>query len=103
MNLLNMPGDAPDSLATTPCPKADDALCRRLARAKLKLDRLERDVTTKDLSALTAARVEFALAARKVADALVAQGLGSEDADRNATEAAKGPNVLPPAPWEAGR
>ncbi|MGQ4878551.1 hypothetical protein ACOJCM_08260 [Billgrantia sp. LNSP4103-1] len=54
------------------------ALCKRLVMAKTKLDRLERDGTCKDLSALSAARVEFALASRALADALIAQELAEE-------------------------
>lgn len=52
----------------------DDGLCRRLALAKIRLDRLERDVSSKDQGALSAARIEFALASRALADALIAQG-----------------------------
>jgi len=53
----------------------DMSLAGRLARAKTNLDRLERDAASKDHSALAAARVEFALASRALADELVAQGL----------------------------
>ncbi|MGQ4878543.1 hypothetical protein ACOJCM_08220 [Billgrantia sp. LNSP4103-1] len=52
----------------------DEGLCRRLALAKIKLDRLERDVGSKDQGALSASRIEFALASRALADALIAQG-----------------------------
>ncbi|MBA2781029.1 hypothetical protein [Billgrantia kenyensis] len=48
-------------------------LCRRLVMAKTQLDQLERDGACSDLSALSMARVEFALASRALADALVAQ------------------------------
>ncbi len=103
MNLLDTPGVTPNSLATSPGTTTDEAPYRRLARAKLRLDRLERDATTKDLSALTAARVEFALAARDLADTLIALGLGSENADGSMSDAAKGLATLPPAPWETRR
>lgn len=53
----------------------DMTLAGRLARAKANLDRLERDAASKDLSALAAARVEFALASRALADELIAKGL----------------------------
>ncbi|MCE8033189.1 MAG: hypothetical protein LPK20_13810 [Halomonas sp.] len=69
MNTMNVPG------LTEPEPEPLDnrALCKRLVMAKTQLDRLERDTTSKDLSALSAARVEFALASRALADALIAQ------------------------------
>lgn len=57
------------------CIGLDAALGRRLARAKVRLDRVEREVVSRDLSALAMARVEFALAARALADDLVARGL----------------------------
>lgn len=47
---------------------------RRLVHAKLLLDGLERDAGSKDMGALSAARVEFALAARALADELIARG-----------------------------
>ncbi|MCG7600775.1 hypothetical protein MHM84_13370 [Halomonas sp. McH1-25] len=51
----------------------DPALAQRLSNAKLRLDRLEQDRASRDLSALMAARVEFALASRALADHLIAQ------------------------------
>ncbi|SFH51506.1 hypothetical protein [Modicisalibacter xianhensis] len=51
----------------------DPSLVRRLAYAKLRLDRLEQDRASRDLSALMSARVEFALASRALADHLIAQ------------------------------
>lgn len=72
MNMLNMPVAAPgerEEMAT------NEALCKRLVMAKTQLDRLERDGTCKDLSALSAARIEFALASRTLADALITQEL----------------------------
>ncbi|MBZ9557885.1 MULTISPECIES: hypothetical protein [unclassified Modicisalibacter] len=68
MDTLSMTIELTDDLVAT-------TLARRLACAKLRLDRLERDFASKDESALAAARVEFALASRALADALVAQGL----------------------------
>lgn len=53
----------------------DTSLSCRLAQAKARLDRLEHDHRSRDHSALATARVEFALAARALADALIAQGL----------------------------
>lgn len=57
----------------------DALLGQRLARAKARLDRLERDLVTRDYSALATARVEFALASRAMADHLVARGLAEDD------------------------
>lgn len=57
------------------CTGLDAALERRLARAKARLDRMEREAVSRDLSALAMARVEFALAARALADDLIARGL----------------------------
>lgn len=57
------------------CVGLDAALGRRLATAKARLDRMEREVVSRDLSALAMARVEFALAARALADDLIARGL----------------------------
>lgn len=70
MNMLSMSGDSPDEVKA---PRANEALCKRLVMAKIQLDRLERDDSCKDLSALSAARIEFALASRSLADALIAQ------------------------------
>lgn len=70
MNMLSMPGGSPDEVKA---PRANEALCKRLVMAKIQLDRLERDDSCKDLSALSAARIEFALASRSLADALIAQ------------------------------
>ncbi|AXY41997.1 hypothetical protein ACFFU2_12165 [Halomonas alkalicola] len=58
------------------CLVFDTALARRLAQAKALLDRLERDSDSRDLSALGAARIEFAQASRAVADDLLSRGLG---------------------------
>lgn len=68
--MLSMPGDSPNALIE---PRANEALCKRLVMAKIQLDRLERDASCKDLSALSAARIEFALASRALADALITQ------------------------------
>lgn len=54
------------------------SLCKRLVIAKAQLDRLERDGSSKDLSALSAARIEFALASRALADALISQEAAEE-------------------------
>ncbi len=59
----------------------DALLGQRLARAKARLDRLERDLVTRDYSALATARVEFALASRAMADHLIACGLTEDDND----------------------
>lgn len=59
----------------------DVLLGQRLARARVRLDRLERDLVTRDYSALATARVEFALASRAMADHLVACGLAEDDTD----------------------
>jgi|GEM_PF-1913443 hypothetical protein len=59
----------------------DTSLGRRLARAKARLDRLERDLVTRDHNALATARVEFALASRAMADHLLARGLLESDDD----------------------
>jgi hypothetical protein len=75
MNMLSAPGILPGEIEE---PSTNGALCRRLVMAKSQLDRLERDGTCKDLSALSAARVEFALASRELADALIAQEMGDE-------------------------
>ncbi|WP_290788900.1 hypothetical protein [Halomonas sp.] len=58
------------------CLVFDTVLARRLASAKALLDRLERDTDSRDLSALAAARIEFAQASRAVADNLLSRGLG---------------------------
>ncbi|AMD02253.1 MULTISPECIES: hypothetical protein [Halomonas] len=55
-------------------PLQHDNLEQRLVQAKLVLDDLERNASSKDMGALSAARVEFALAARALADELIAQG-----------------------------
>ncbi|MDN3523604.1 hypothetical protein [Halomonas ramblicola] len=57
------------------CLGFDGSLARRLARAKARLDRLERDTGSRDLAALGAARIEFTQASRAVADDLIARGL----------------------------
>lgn len=54
-------------------PQTRAALCKRLVLAKMKLDRLKQDGASRDLSALSAARVEFALASRALADVMVAE------------------------------
>ncbi|MDW5377169.1 hypothetical protein R6258_09610 [Halomonas sp. HP20-15] len=77
---IELPNDtamSPSALgdAANGASAAETALAGRLARAKANLDRLERDVASKDHSALAAARVEFALASRALADELVARGL----------------------------
>lgn len=59
----------------------DALLGQRLARAKARLDRLERDLVTRDYSALATARVEFALASRAMADHLMACGLLDREND----------------------
>lgn len=59
----------------------EEGLYRRLALAKVKLDRLERDPISKDQGALSSARIEFALAARALADALVVLGYGQAEHD----------------------
>ncbi|HSP59042.1 MAG TPA: hypothetical protein VLO12_12130 [Halomonas sp.] len=59
----------------------DALLGKRLARAKARLDRLERDLVTRDHCALTTARVEFALASRAMADYLMACGLPEDGND----------------------
>lgn len=61
-------------------PPSKQALCKRLVMAKTQLDRLERDGASKDLTALSAARIEFALASRALADELMAQELPDEPA-----------------------
>ncbi|MCA1768977.1 MAG: hypothetical protein LC652_03175 [Halomonas sp.] len=58
------------------CLVFDTVLARRLADAKTRLDRLERDTDSRDISALATARIEFAQAARAVADDLLGRGLG---------------------------
>lgn len=84
MNVLNMPSGLPDELTDQPYPMPEvppacsclgNALLKRLARARVRLDRMERDSASKDLSELAAARVEFALASRALADDLIAHGL----------------------------
>ena len=70
--------DQPVTASEVPdaCLVFDTALARRLAQAKALLDRLERDSDSRDLSALGAARIEFAQASRAVADDLLRRGLG---------------------------
>ncbi|WP_446021188.1 hypothetical protein [Billgrantia sp. Q4P2] len=75
MNMLSMPGASSDEVVG---PSANEALCKRLVMAKIQLDRLERDDSCKDLSALSAARIEFALASRALADALISQEAAEE-------------------------
>ena len=58
------------------CVAFDTELATRLACAKARLDRLERDADSRDQAALGAARIEFAQASRAVADALLDRGLG---------------------------
>ena len=61
------------------CIGLEASLARRLAEAKARLDRLEHEVDSRDLSALAMARVEFALASRAMADELIARGLHALD------------------------
>ncbi len=70
--------DQPVTASEVPdaCLVFDTALARRLAQAKALLDRLEHDSDSRDLSALGAARIEFAQASRAVADDLLSRGLG---------------------------
>ncbi|QOR37649.1 hypothetical protein HNO52_03290 [Billgrantia diversa] len=75
MNMLSMLGDSPGEVKA---PRTNEALCKRLVMAKIQLDRLEQDGSCKDLSALSAARIEFALASRSLADALIAQETSEE-------------------------
>lgn len=75
MNMLNTPLELPGPMGEV---TTNQALCKRLVMTKTRLDRLERDGTCKDLSALSAARVEFALASRALADALIAQEMEDE-------------------------
>ena len=49
----------------------DANLARRLATAKARLDRLEQQPRSRDDTALAAARIEFSLASRALADALI--------------------------------
>ncbi|PAU76146.1 hypothetical protein [Halomonas salipaludis] len=51
----------------------DANLVRRLAKAKARLDRLEQQTRSRDDTALAAARIEFSLASRALADALITQ------------------------------
>ena len=51
----------------------DASLVRRLATAKARLDRLEQQPRSRDDTALAAARIEFSLASRALADALITQ------------------------------
>ncbi|EWG98426.1 hypothetical protein [Halomonas sp. BC04] len=69
MNNLNMAGEM-----SSHDPLLSESLEQRLVQAKLLLDDLERNSSSKDMGALSAARVEFALAARALADELIAQG-----------------------------
>lgn len=66
---------------TQPDHALDLALVRRLARAKTRLDRMERDLVSRDLSALMAARVEFMLASRALADHLIAMDFHRDTAN----------------------
>lgn len=84
LDRVHMSIELPNDAAMSPPPLGDaangacaseTALAGRLARAKANLDRLERDVASKDHSALAAARVEFALASRALADELISRGL----------------------------
>ncbi|PMR76425.1 hypothetical protein [Billgrantia endophytica] len=75
MNVLKMTSELSSPL------HPDNRLARRLACAKARLDGLERDTASKDQSALAAARVEFSLASRALADALIAQGLHVSESD----------------------
>ena len=60
------------------CIGLEASLARRLAEAKARLDRLEHEIDSRDLSALATARVEFALASRALADELIARGLHAQ-------------------------
>lgn len=88
MNLPTLASELSDALPhelveqplTTPdlpqvCIGLEVSLARRLAEAKARLDRLEHEVDSRDLSALATARVEFALASRAMADELIVRGL----------------------------
>ena len=84
MNVSTGSSEPSDTVVEPPAPSPDapqdrlalDAsLGRRLAAAKARLDRLELDAVSKDVSALAKARVEFTLAARALADHLIAHGL----------------------------
>ncbi|EPC03168.1 hypothetical protein L861_22935 [Litchfieldella anticariensis FP35 = DSM 16096] len=84
MDVLDMTSRLPDELVDQPYPMPEvpptcsclgNALLKRLARAKVRLDRMERDNASRDLSELAAARVEFSLASRALADDLITQGL----------------------------
>ncbi|MBB3190696.1 hypothetical protein [Halomonas cerina] len=82
IRLSAQPGALVDQLLPLPevpsaCLGFDALLACRLARARINLNRLERDTGSRDHSALAAARVEFALAARALADDLIARGLHS--------------------------
>lgn len=81
MNAPAMPNEQAVVEAEPSGSVLDERLYQRLALAKTKLDRLERDPISKDLSALSAARIEFALAARALADALVVLGYGQAEHD----------------------
>jgi len=75
------PSDLIDQALPSPevpaaCLGFDTELARRLACAKARLDRLERDSDCRDFGALGMARIEFAQASRAVADELLARGLG---------------------------
>ncbi|WP_282041558.1 hypothetical protein [Halomonas alimentaria] len=72
--LIDQPLPSPHVPAV--CLGFDAELARRLALAKARLDRMEHDPDSRDLSALGAARIEFAQASRAVADELLARGLG---------------------------
>ncbi|MDI5891463.1 hypothetical protein [Halomonas rhizosphaerae] len=83
-----LPDAAPEELVEQPfpipnlplaCIGLEASLARRLAEAKARLDRLEHEVDSRDLSALAMARVEFALAARAMADELIARGLHARE------------------------
>lgn len=67
------PVSAAYPLADTTQLAIDATLGCRLAKAKVRLDRLEQQPHSRDDSALASARVEFALASRALADALIAQ------------------------------
>lgn len=76
MNIRNIFGKV-----TYPDSTPEQCLEHRLVKAKMQLDGLELDGSSKDLSALSAARVEFALAARALADELIARGQHAESSE----------------------
>lgn len=88
MHVLDMPSEQSECLSQScsseapPAPPVpNEALGRRLARAKARLDRIRLDSSSRDQAELDAARVEFALASQALADDLIAQGLGTGEND----------------------